>query len=354
MKLLIITQAVDERDPVLGFMLGWIAEFAKHCEAVTAIGLSVGTYDLPKNVRVFSLGKEGGRSRMKYLWNFYRIIIRERKHYDAVFVHMNPEYVVLGSIVWSLLGKRIGLWYAHGHTPPFLRLAERGADIIFSSTESGFRLPSGKLHVVGQGIDLVRFTLVRRVPDGNFRIGSIGRLSRTKDYGLLVDAFPLLQNSGAPVVAEIFGGPAIPEDERYIAELRNMIRDRRLEGTITLSGAIVSDAVPTALARMDLFVNMSRTGSLDKAVLEAMAAGIPVLSSNEGLRTTLSELEKTCVFKEGDTEDFAAHIRAIIAMSPEERHVLGSRLRAIVAARHDLTRFVTRITELLAAPKAEK
>lgn len=32
MRLLIITQKVDENDAILGFFHGWIAEFAKHCE----------------------------------------------------------------------------------------------------------------------------------------------------------------------------------------------------------------------------------------------------------------------------------------------------------------------------------
>jgi len=39
MKLLIITQKVDINDDVLGFMHGWIAEFAKHCEKLTVICL---------------------------------------------------------------------------------------------------------------------------------------------------------------------------------------------------------------------------------------------------------------------------------------------------------------------------
>ncbi|MEK7538915.1 MAG: hypothetical protein AAB552_03680 [Patescibacteria group bacterium] len=58
MKLLILTQKVDQNDDILGFFHGWIREFAKHAEQVTVIALGVGEYDLPKNVRVFSLGKE--------------------------------------------------------------------------------------------------------------------------------------------------------------------------------------------------------------------------------------------------------------------------------------------------------
>ena len=106
-KILIITQKVDQNDDVLGFFHGWIAEFAKHAEQVTVIALGVGGYNLPKNVRVFSLGKERGVSRLEYTLNFYRLIWRERKNYDVVFVHMNQEYVLFGGLLWKLLGKKI-------------------------------------------------------------------------------------------------------------------------------------------------------------------------------------------------------------------------------------------------------
>jgi len=94
MKLLILTQIVDLNDDVLGFMHGWIAEFAKNCELVTVICLKKGETNLPDNVKVLSLGKETGRSRIKYLLNFYRYIWQYRGNYDNIFVHMNEQYVL--------------------------------------------------------------------------------------------------------------------------------------------------------------------------------------------------------------------------------------------------------------------
>jgi len=62
MKLLIVTQTIDSNDPVLGFFVRWVEEFSKQCEEVTVICLQKGEYELPKNVRVFSLGKESTKS----------------------------------------------------------------------------------------------------------------------------------------------------------------------------------------------------------------------------------------------------------------------------------------------------
>ncbi len=347
MRLLIITQKIDEGDPILGFFHSWIAEFAKHCGEVTAIGLSVGTHHLPKNVRVFSLGKERGSSPLSMLWNFYRLIFREQKNYDAVFVHMNPEYVIVGGIPWKMMRKKIGLWYTHKNVDGKLRLAAHGADIIFTASKESFRLSTPKCKVVGHGIDTGRFGGIKHIlPGGLFRISSIGRLSRTKDYGVLLRALQFLRNEKIPIRAEIVGDPITADDKTYANELKAEIFHRGLTETI-LVGGIPNAQIDVYLAKADLFVNMSQTGSLDKAVLEAMAAGIPVLTSNEGLRSTLAGFEQTSLFNEGDAKDFSEHIRMFMHMSERERQLLGEKLRGIVEKNHNLKTLIPRIVTML-------
>ncbi|MEK7118153.1 MAG: glycosyltransferase family 4 protein [Patescibacteria group bacterium] len=362
MKLLILTQKIDQDDDVLGFFHSWIAQFAKHCELVTAIGLSVGACDLPKNVHVFSLGKESEGSRLHYVFNFYRLIIRERKNYDAVFVHMNPEYVILGGIFWKAMRKKVGLWYTHKNVDLKLRLAAHGVDVIFTASPESFRLKSAKCHVVGHGIDTARFRGIKRTPDGVFRILSIGRLSRTKGYGVLLDALSILKDGGSKFEALLIGGSVTAPDRAYRKELFREVARHGLWGGgnlgIVLSSGVLEDsrvldggAQPNSkigeyLARADLFVNMSQTGSLDKAVLEAMAAGVPVLTSNEGLQTALTGFEKTCMFKERDAKDFSEHIRTIMQMTEDDRRKLGERLRSVVEKSHNLKTLIPKILEL--------
>ncbi|MDO8559053.1 MAG: hypothetical protein Q7R84_01860, partial [bacterium] len=105
MKLLIITQKVDINDDISGFFHRWIEKFSEKFDSLNVICLQKGEYSLPSNVRVFSLGKENGKSRISELNNFYKYIWRLRKDCDAVFVHMNPVYVVLGGFFWKLQGK---------------------------------------------------------------------------------------------------------------------------------------------------------------------------------------------------------------------------------------------------------
>ena len=147
MKLLILTQKVNKNDAILGFFHRWIEEFSKHCDKLTVICLKKGEYDLPDNVKVLSLGKEGGVSRLKYIFRLYKYIWQERKNYDFVFVHMNVEYVVLCGILCKLLRKKIGLWYMHKSVTWKLRLAEKLSNTIFTATKESFRLKSDKLKI---------------------------------------------------------------------------------------------------------------------------------------------------------------------------------------------------------------
>ena len=72
--------------------------------------------------------------------------------YDIVFVHMNPEYIVIAGTLWRLMSKKIALWYMHKSVNLKLRIAVF-SQILFYRVCRGFRLPTKKLHVMGHGID---------------------------------------------------------------------------------------------------------------------------------------------------------------------------------------------------------
>lgn len=343
MRLLILTQKVDQTDDVLGFVHGWIEEFAKHCDEVTVIALGVGTHTLPSNVRVFSLGKERGVSRSAYLTNFYQLIVRERAHYDAVFVHMNPEYVILGGILWKMMGKKIGLWYTHKNVDWRLRLAVHGADIIFTASSESFRMKTSKLEVTGHGIDMTRFEALTHEPSDTFRILTIGRISPSKGYGTLLDALDLLKKNGQYFRATIVGAPATEDDATYLNVLRSKVAEYGLAEAVTFAGKVAHNDIGKYLSTADCFVNMSETGSLDKAVLEAMAAGVPVLTSNEGLRSTLASVREETMFEAGNKERFADKLAKMIALGNDGRQKLGVDLRKIAKTDHDLSKLIPRI-----------
>ena len=356
MKLLILTQKVSIDDDVLGFMHRWITEFAQHVQIVTVICLHAERYELSTNVRVISMGKEqiaNSKWQMAvrkfiYVFRFFYYIWRERHHYDTVFVHMNHEYVVMAGLLWRIMGKRVALWYAHGYVPWTLYIAKLFVHDIFTSTTSGFRLSTKKLHVVGQGIDTDQFQpTTRPLQQGVFTIISVGRISPVKDYATLIRAAAMLRDQGKQFQIMVIGQLGLVGQGQYLDQLRLQIGDFHLESVVHFIGAVPNREIPGRLVTADLFVNMSRTGSLDKAMLEAMACGLPLATCNESMHEVLGSYVGQLMYPGGDARALTDKIAMVMDMSIAVRKQLGVALRAIVVRDHDLRGFIKKIVQIL-------
>jgi glycosyltransferase involved in cell wall biosynthesis len=187
MRLLIVTQVVDTNDSNLGFFHRWIEEFAKHCEHVTVICLKEGKHQLPPNVGIYSLGKEKvNSSRFTYARRFRKLIREHSGEYDAVFVHMNPEYVLLGGFFWRAQGKKIALWYVHKSVTWTLRIALHLSDVVFRLAGK-FPYRIQKVRITGHGIDTGFFSPAASVARGTTSL-SVGRLMQSKQHNLAIRA----------------------------------------------------------------------------------------------------------------------------------------------------------------------
>jgi glycosyltransferase involved in cell wall biosynthesis len=287
MRILIVTQSVDINNPILGFFHAWVLEFSKHFESVTIICLEKGEYDLPENVKVLSLGKEKGKSKISYLLNFCKYIWQERNNYDVVFVHMNPIYVILGGLFWKFVGKRIGLWYVHKNIDTKLRLSAFIADYIFTASKESFRLESNKVHIVGHGIDTQKFRSVEHVPA--HRIVTVGRVSKTKNLIKIVQLLQVVRETDVRYTLTIIGDSVTPEDLKYKSDLLDVINQLGLGEVVYLIGSRTQSELAEILPSYDIFVNLSETGSMDKAVLEAAASGLKIVTNNIAFKSLFNE-----------------------------------------------------------------
>jgi glycosyltransferase involved in cell wall biosynthesis len=326
MRLLICTQAVDLDDPVLGFFHRWIVEFASHCESVQVICLREGRHNLPANVRVRSLGKEKIASsfelrasskivaRLQYTLRFYTNIWQLRHEYDVVFVHMNPQYVVLGGLVWRWWGKTIGLWYVHRHVTFMLRIAEKVTHFVFTAAQESFAISSTKVHIVGHGIDTARFVRDHdfRMPITTPRIVSVGRVTPIKNLDIAIRAVGLLRDQGIQAHLDVVGEPITPHDVTYKQSLESLVHELTLESYVSFVGPVHNDQVPAVYAQHDLSLNLSPTGGIDKAVLESMAGGVPAIVSNEAFRTYVGTYADMLICRYNDASDVAVKIRTLM------------------------------------------
>lgn len=267
MKLLICTQAVDKNDPVLGFFHRWIEEFAGHYEHVSVICLRRGDYLLPKNVTVYELGAGNKLTRSI---RFLKLVSKLKNDYDRVFVHMNPEYIVLAGWYWRMCNKKIVLWYMHKAVNLRLRIAEFFADSILTASKESFRLPSNKLHIVGHGIDTDIFYSDASVPREEWAL-SIGRLTKSKRHDLAIKA----AHDAGKELRIVGDGPEGAELMRLASSLGARVQ---------FLGGIPHTKLGDIYRKAAYFIHTSETGSLDKVVLEAVACGCPVKTNDPALK----------------------------------------------------------------------
>lgn len=357
MKLLIITQKVDINDDLLGIYHEWVKRIAVKCESVTVVCLYKGEYDLPENVEVFSLGKEQYFNsprffrRLTAVFRFYKYVWKLRKEYDTVFIHMNPEYLILAGWLWKLMGKKTVLWYAHYLDNFKLRLTTPFADKIVTSAKRAFPYEIKKLTVLQQGIDTDKFSpskkIIKKEESGKLKIISLGRISPVKDLETLIEAANILKNSNFNFSLDIWGEPT-DKDTDYFEKIKNLITNLGLSDKISLLGKISTNQNPEVYLGYDIFVNLTRTGSFDKTILEAMSSGLPVLVANEIYKEIFeAPVKENLIFKARDAQDLADKIIKLVSLPQSDLDVIKIKMREIILSQHGLDGLVDKLKNAL-------
>jgi len=341
-KALFITQKMDLDDTVLGFFHQWVAAFAPHYAGVTVVCLEKGRTELD-NIPVYSLGKEIRPSRLRYLFNFYRYIWRFRRDYDAVFVHMNQEYVLLGAFLWKLLGKRIVMWRNHYEGGITTRLAVLLSDAVFCTSRYSFTARFKKTKLMPVGVDTDLFKRIPSVVRGEGSILSLSRLAPSKNLGLIVEALIALSRRDVPFVASFYG-EAQPDDQEYEAYLKDEVKKFGLEAVISFAGGVKQREAPAVYGAYEIFVNAARSGMYDKTIFEAMSAETLVLVSNKDLAL---RIHQRFIFKESDAIDLAEKLEALLSLPQEEKERYGRELREFVEKHHSLELLAKRLAEAI-------
>lgn len=345
MNLLIVTQKIHKDDDNLGFFHRWAEEFAKHVSRVNIITNFHGISTLPANVSVYSLGKESGAGKIKRFWRFWKLFLRHYARSDVVFFHMVPEFILAVAPFFIFSSKPSALWYTHKSVTKKLKLAEKLVDYIFTASELSFRLPSKKVIFTGHAIDEEVFKPNSELPISSLesiRMVTVGRVSPVKNIETIIRACSLLKNSwDRSWIFSIVGGPIMARDQEYFNSLRKMARDVGLADRILFEGARPYTEIPEIYADNDIFISMSSTGSIDKSVLEAMSAGLTVLTANEAFQSILPDN----YFLERRSPDFLAGRIKVLAREPRPNLVL----RELVVRHHSLKKTIGKIVETLSA-----
>lgn len=165
--------------------------------------------------------------------------------------------------------------------------------------------PSLHVDVIPNGVDLGQFrppeTSGRPTNGGPLTLLTVGRLAAAKRLHLILGAVERLRAAGCRVSLTVVGDG--PLNDR----VREEARCRRLDEAVTFCGWIPSQRMPELYRRHDLYVSASAQEGMSNAMLEAMASGLPIVTTRcEGTDELVAD--NGVVVERAEAEDLACVI----------------------------------------------
>ena len=211
---------------------------------------------------------------------------------------------------------------------------------------------ASKIVVIRNGVDLGRFSQPPE-PDrirGEFGVprdvplvAVVSRLNRLKGLEQFLEAAAVV-SSRFPEARFLVVGETPPFDPTYLDDLKTLARDLGIGSRVIFTG--VRSDVPALLASVDVAVMPSLNEALSNALLEAMAAGAPVVATRVGgTPEALVDGETGLLVAPEDVPSLAAAVVRLLEAPAWAAH-LGRAARQSIADRFSIARMATSTTQL--------
>jgi glycosyltransferase involved in cell wall biosynthesis len=177
------------------------------------------------------------------------------------------------------------------------------------------------------------------VPDGATVIGAMGRLAKQKGFDVLLEAFAAVRNEFPETFLVIAG------DGYERSDLEGRVQRLGLSGSVSLPGFVQEkDAFYSSIT---LFALPSRFEGMPNVLLEAMAAGLPTVSSNvSGVGELVQHGVTGCLVPAEDSALLAKSISGLLR-DKESMEEMGARARETVRSEFSIDRMVDSLERLL-------
>jgi glycosyltransferase involved in cell wall biosynthesis len=293
--------------------------------------------------------RQGGRGRLGAIRKLYRLLKKEQVsllHAQSAWLlpYALPAAWLAGvPVVYTehaLNSLRKIAWLRHfvKLSAPFLHGIVGVNDLVRDYFVSDLGISGKRVAVISNGIDTGVFS-----PDGSkaglpwpenpailFVFGNVARLNEAKNHAGLLRAFKLVHDAHPEARLLLVGDG---EERETLEKLR---RDLDITGAVHITGLCLN--IPEQLRSMDAFVLSSRREGLPMALLEAMAAGRPCISTRVGSVPSINEGEdRLMLVPAEDDEALAAAMRDMLDSSAR-RETLAERGIEYARREYDMRR----------------
>lgn len=300
--------------------------------ALAAVRYVLGLRETPVSARARLLGLIPSAAELMKLCQS-REINHVHIHSCANAAHLGALAHILGGVGYSLT--------LHGNLPVYG--TDHGAKMARARFVSAVTRPLAKeinavradipAPVIMMGVDTDRFKPAPDVITGHmFRVVSIARLNPTKGHRFFLRAMAALRDAGGPAVHYTIAGEG-PARAAIVAEIEAL----DLADQVDLIGAVSEDRVLTLLQEADALAltSIGQGEAAPVAVMEAMACGLPVMSSVIGGTPDMIDTGRDgLLIAQEDVPAIAAALRQL-AENPKEAARIGMAARATALSLFD-------------------
>lgn len=202
-------------------------------------------------------------------------------------------------------------------------------------------LISDKLVVLHNAVDVGVFSAgqsIRReidIPENDLVIGTVAQIAHRKGIDLFLDTAEQLLDH-YPNLRFVIVGPQATNEESYFITMMARMREGRLKSAVKYLGG--RKDIANVLTSFDVFFLPTRAEPFGMVIIEAMAAGVPVVASHVGgIPEIVSDREIGRTVRELTPAAYARAIRELVEMGDIGRRDLGERGRLSLAGRFDLS-----------------
>jgi glycosyltransferase involved in cell wall biosynthesis len=213
-------------------------------------------------------------------------------------------------------------------------------------TEQRIARPS-QVRVLPNGLlpgEVTPIRLADRPSDGPVQIVFLGAVGYRKGVDQLIEAAALLaEQSSQPFVVAIAGPP---DDRHELEDLQQRTRQLGADRYVHFVGPVAAQHKGWLLADADIFVLPSRAEGFPNSLLEAMAAGLPVVVSDRGAMPEIVAEGVGGLIVDAERPDRLAAALKDLIDSPQLRLTMGRYNRAIAEQDYDLRRVLLQFEAL--------
>lgn len=164
--------------------------------------------------------------------------------------------------------------------------------------------------VIPQGID-IRFYQINDKSESNLLL-SIGAICPRKGYEYSIEAIYRIKKKISDVKYVIIGSLG-KDNYSYYQNILRLIQDKNLEENVQILTNTDSEKIEDFLSRANIFLLHSEEESQGISIVEAMAAGKPIISTNRGgIPYVVNHMGNGCLSSFGDIDEFEKNISMLI------------------------------------------